>query len=73
LSAENGISSRAIDSDQPQRGRLARARRAEHREELAAHDLEVDVVHGDHVAEGLAYADEDECLRRRREPQARRV
>src|SRR6266511_5084328 len=32
--------------------------RAEHREELAAPDVQVDVVDRDHVAEGLAHGDE---------------
>ena len=36
--------------DQPQRRRLAAARRAEHREELAARDLHVDAVDGDDLA-----------------------
>ena len=39
--------------DHPQRRRLARARRAEHREELAVADVEVDAVDGDDVAEAL--------------------
>ena len=40
--------------DHAQGRRLARAGRAEHREELAPGDLEVDPVHGDHVAVALA-------------------
>ena len=39
--------------DHPQRRRLAAARRAEQREELAAADLEVEVVDGHEVAEAL--------------------
>ena len=44
--------------DHPQHRRLARAARAEHREELAVVDREVHVVDGGDVAEGLAQADE---------------
>jgi hypothetical protein len=40
--------------DDPQRRRLPEPGRAEHREELAARDLEVDRVDGDDVAVGLA-------------------
>ena len=39
--------------DHPQRRRLAAAARAEHREELALGDVEVDVVDGGEVAEAL--------------------
>ena len=39
--------------DHPQRGRLAAARRAEQREELARGDGEVGVVDGDEVGEAL--------------------
>ena len=39
--------------DDPQRRRLARARRAEQREELAVGDRQVDVVDRDDVAVGL--------------------
>ena len=44
--------------DHAQAGGLARARRAQHREELAAPDLEVDPVDRDDVAVGLADAAE---------------
>ena len=44
--------------DQPQAGRLARAGRAEHREELVLGDLEVDAVDGHDLAVCLARADE---------------
>ena len=44
--------------DHPQHRRLARATRAEHREELPVVDREVHVVDGGDVAEGLAQADE---------------
>ena len=43
--------------DHAQGRRLARARGPEHREELAAGDLEVDMVDGDDVAVGLPDAD----------------
>ena len=42
--------------DQPQAGRLPRARRAEHREELGVQDVEADVVHRPHAAEAAADA-----------------
>ena len=42
--------------DHAQRRRLARARRAEQREELAVRDVQVDVVDRDDVAVGLARA-----------------
>jgi hypothetical protein len=42
--------------DQPERRRLAGARRTEEREELAGADLEVDPVDGGHVAVRLAHA-----------------
>ena len=38
--------------DHPEHGRLARAGRAEHREELAVGDVEVDAVHGHDVPGG---------------------
>ena len=44
--------------DQPQRRRLAGARRAEEGEELSRLDLEIDAVDGDDVPVGLANADE---------------
>ena len=40
--------------DQAERGRLPRARRAEHREELALRNLELDAVHSDDIAVRLA-------------------
>ena len=45
-------------ADHPQRGRLAAAGRAEQAEELAVHDLEVDVVDREDVAEGLRDLDQ---------------
>jgi len=51
--------------DQAQRRRLARARRPEHGEELAARDLEVDVVDGDHVTEALDQSAQGDVSRRR--------
>jgi hypothetical protein len=39
--------------DHAQGGRLAAARRPEHREELALGDVEVDIAHGDELAELL--------------------
>ena len=44
--------------DHPQRRRLARAGRAEHREELAARDVEVDPVDGRDVPVPLPHADD---------------
>ena len=50
--------------DHPQRRRLARARRPEHREELAVGDLEVDAGDGDDVAVALVEALEADGGRR---------
>ena len=60
----------------PQRGRLAGARRAEHREELTAANLEVDAVDRDDVAVPLAKARDshvDLSLRRQAPPRATRA
>ena len=64
--------------DHAQRRRLARARRAEHREELAATDLEIDPVDGGHVAVALAQAGKADVdlgvtLRRQATPRAGRA
>src|SRR5262245_35148303 len=48
--------------DHPESRRLSAAGRAEQREELAAPDLERDIVHRGHVVEGLAHALEDDRL-----------
>ena len=54
---------RALESgDHPQHGRLARAGRAEHREELAVGYLQIDSGHGGRLAERLAQALEPDRL-----------
>ena len=54
---QHAAARRALEAgDHAQAGRLARARRPEQREELAARDVEVDAVDGDERAEVLGHA-----------------
>ena len=60
--------------DHPQRRGLAAARRAEHREELAARDAEVGVVHRDELPEPLRdVLEPDDVVRRRHHLPRRRA